>query len=100
MGFATLVESWMFLCCPYWGYWSGTFVGVLDDRRCSRGCCDSITAVPAHEPESSASVGPDNGCTVVAHCCHHCSCGSWKRSRRTPSQSKPRRRYSHHILRD
>ena len=22
MGFATLVESWIFLCCPYWGYWS------------------------------------------------------------------------------
>jgi tellurite resistance protein TehA-like permease len=25
MGFATLVESWIFLCCPYWGYWSVTF---------------------------------------------------------------------------
>ncbi|OAP64299.1 hypothetical protein AYL99_00271 [Fonsecaea erecta] len=22
MGFATLIESWIFLCCPYWGYWS------------------------------------------------------------------------------
>lgn len=22
MGFATLVESWFFLCCPYWGPWS------------------------------------------------------------------------------
>lgn len=22
MGFATLVEAWIFLCCPYWGYWS------------------------------------------------------------------------------
>ncbi|OAL38918.1 hypothetical protein AYO20_01669 [Fonsecaea nubica] len=22
MGFATLVESWILLCCPYWGYWS------------------------------------------------------------------------------
>lgn len=22
MGFATLVESWYFLCCPYWGHWS------------------------------------------------------------------------------
>ena len=22
MGFATLVESWIFLCCPFWGYWS------------------------------------------------------------------------------
>ncbi len=28
MGFATLVESWMFLCCPYWGYWSVTFAWV------------------------------------------------------------------------
>lgn len=22
MGFATLIESWYFLCCPYWGQWS------------------------------------------------------------------------------
>ncbi|KAF3762647.1 hypothetical protein M406DRAFT_46308 [Cryphonectria parasitica EP155] len=22
MGFATLVESWYVLCCPYWGHWS------------------------------------------------------------------------------
>lgn len=22
MGFATLVESWYLLCCPYWGHWS------------------------------------------------------------------------------
>ncbi|EXJ83572.1 hypothetical protein A1O1_07195 [Capronia coronata CBS 617.96] len=28
MGFATLVESWIFLCCPYWGYWSVTVVWV------------------------------------------------------------------------
>ncbi|KAI1620624.1 voltage-dependent anion channel-domain-containing protein [Exophiala viscosa] len=28
MGFATLVESWIFLCCPYWGYWSVTFAWV------------------------------------------------------------------------
>lgn len=25
MGFATLVESWYFLCCPYWGHWSVLF---------------------------------------------------------------------------
>ena len=25
MGFATLVECWVFLCCPYWGEWA-TFV--------------------------------------------------------------------------
>ena len=25
MGFATLVSSWVFLCCPYWGAWSATF---------------------------------------------------------------------------
>ena len=24
MGFATLIEAWIFLCCPYWGYWSVT----------------------------------------------------------------------------
>lgn len=28
MGFATLVESWIFLCCPYWGPWSVTFAWV------------------------------------------------------------------------
>lgn len=28
MGFATLVSSWAFLCCPYWGAWSVTFVWV------------------------------------------------------------------------
>ncbi|KAF2228643.1 sulfite transporter Ssu2 [Viridothelium virens] len=28
MGFATLVESWMSLCCPYWGPWSVTFAWV------------------------------------------------------------------------
>lgn len=28
MGFATLVESWIFLCCPHWGYWSVTFAWV------------------------------------------------------------------------
>ncbi|RMZ90535.1 hypothetical protein DV736_g2238, partial [Chaetothyriales sp. CBS 134916] len=22
VGFATLVEAWIFLCCPYWGHWS------------------------------------------------------------------------------
>lgn len=22
MGFATLIESWYLLCCPYWGHWS------------------------------------------------------------------------------
>ncbi|KAJ4414752.1 Plasma membrane sulfite pump involved in sulfite metabolism [Gnomoniopsis sp. IMI 355080] len=25
MGFATLVESWLLLCCPYWGNWSVIF---------------------------------------------------------------------------
>lgn len=25
MGFATLVEAWIVLCCPYWGRWSITF---------------------------------------------------------------------------
>ncbi|KAI9701664.1 MAG: hypothetical protein M1820_006435 [Bogoriella megaspora] len=25
MGFATLVESWVTLCCPYWGSWATTF---------------------------------------------------------------------------
>ncbi|KAJ4394361.1 Plasma membrane sulfite pump involved in sulfite metabolism [Gnomoniopsis smithogilvyi] len=28
MGFATLVESWYFLCCPYWGHWSVIFAWV------------------------------------------------------------------------
>lgn len=28
MGFATLVESWIFLCCPYWGQWSVIFAWV------------------------------------------------------------------------
>ena len=28
MGFATLVESWIFLCCPYWGPWSVIFAWV------------------------------------------------------------------------
>ncbi|KIX07817.1 uncharacterized protein Z518_02471 [Rhinocladiella mackenziei CBS 650.93] len=28
MGFATLVESWIFLCCPYWGFWSVTVAWV------------------------------------------------------------------------
>jgi hypothetical protein len=28
MGFATLVESWIVLCCPYWGPWSVTFAWV------------------------------------------------------------------------
>lgn len=28
MGFATLVESWILLCCPYWGPWSVTFAWV------------------------------------------------------------------------
>lgn len=28
MGFATLIDSWIFLCCPYWGYWSVTFAWV------------------------------------------------------------------------
>ncbi|ETN42884.1 uncharacterized protein HMPREF1541_02042 [Cyphellophora europaea CBS 101466] len=28
MGFATLVTSWVFLCCPYWGEWATTFAWV------------------------------------------------------------------------
>ncbi|EXJ87434.1 hypothetical protein A1O3_04394 [Capronia epimyces CBS 606.96] len=28
MGFATLLESWIFLCCPYWGYWAVTVAWV------------------------------------------------------------------------
>ncbi|KIV96043.1 hypothetical protein PV10_03625 [Exophiala mesophila] len=28
MGFATLINAWIFLCCPYWGYWSVTFAWV------------------------------------------------------------------------
>ena len=28
MGFATLIESWIALCCPYWGPWSITFAWV------------------------------------------------------------------------
>ena len=28
MGFATLIEAWIFLCCPYWGRWSITFAWV------------------------------------------------------------------------
>lgn len=28
MGFATLVESWILLCCPYWGPWAATFAWV------------------------------------------------------------------------
>ena len=28
MGFATLVESWIFLCIPYWGSWAVTFAWV------------------------------------------------------------------------
>ena len=28
MGFATIVESWIFLCCPYWGDWSVTVAWV------------------------------------------------------------------------
>lgn len=29
MGFATLVQSWIWLCCPYWGYWSVKFAWVM-----------------------------------------------------------------------
>jgi tellurite resistance protein TehA-like permease len=29
IGFATLIELWIFLCCPYWGYWSVTFAFIL-----------------------------------------------------------------------
>lgn len=29
MGFTTLVESWIFLVCPYWGYWSVIFAWIL-----------------------------------------------------------------------
>lgn len=28
MGFATLVDAWVFLCCPYWGEWATTFAWV------------------------------------------------------------------------
>ena len=28
IGFATLIESWIFLCCPYWGPWSVTFAWI------------------------------------------------------------------------
>ncbi|KAI9687126.1 MAG: hypothetical protein M1822_002537 [Bathelium mastoideum] len=28
IGFSTLIESWMFLCCPYWGPWSVTFAWI------------------------------------------------------------------------
>lgn len=28
MGFATLVESWIFLCVPYWGPWAATFAWI------------------------------------------------------------------------
>lgn len=29
MGFATLVQSWIWLCCPYWGYWSVKLAWVM-----------------------------------------------------------------------
>lgn len=29
MGFATLVESFIFLCCPYWGPWATTLAWIL-----------------------------------------------------------------------
>ena len=29
MGFATLIESFIFLCCPYWGEWATTLAWVL-----------------------------------------------------------------------
>ena len=29
MGFATLVEAWIFLCVPYWRPWARTFAWVL-----------------------------------------------------------------------
>lgn len=29
IGFATLVESWIFLCVPYWGSWAKTFAWVM-----------------------------------------------------------------------
>lgn len=29
MGFATLVEAWIFLCVPYWGPWAVTFAWVM-----------------------------------------------------------------------
>ena len=28
IGFATLVEAWIFLCVPYWGTWAVTFAWV------------------------------------------------------------------------
>jgi tellurite resistance protein TehA-like permease len=28
MGFATLISSWVFLCCPYWGPWATTLAWV------------------------------------------------------------------------
>lgn len=28
ISFATLVESWILLCCPYWGYWSVSFAWI------------------------------------------------------------------------
>lgn len=29
MGFATMIEAWVIICCPYWGNWSVTFIWVL-----------------------------------------------------------------------
>ncbi|KAK5047789.1 hypothetical protein LTR84_006454 [Exophiala bonariae] len=29
MGFATLLQSWIWLCCPYWGYWSVTVAWAM-----------------------------------------------------------------------
>lgn len=43
MGFATLVESWIFLCVPYWGPWAVTFAWVCWMIDCAVALVVTIT---------------------------------------------------------
>ena len=98
IGFATLIEMWIFICVPKWGYWATMLAWVLWmidtaasvvvtlmvtflmcvylDLLTYGICSDSGQTMP----EPHQLTGQNHCCSNSAYCSHNCCSRRWRRN--------------------